>query len=811
MASIKKKIINKEPLTTWGWIILILLSLFMLITPFQFGFFNGVGLHKTGQYNFEKHLLYGLMMGVPALLFAAFSMIRKGKFEHRHLMGIAGAAIPLVYLLSSNNAKTPYLSMIDINFNVLLYSFFLMGIFISDQRKILQYASNLFLTFGYIMVICGFTFLFGNIYKIDALLFSDGVRLASFFTYPNAYAAFLLTILLGNLHHLIKAEKRIEVAIHGFMLVPIAASLLLTVSRGAIIMLPVIALVTLILFNVRRQLMMMIYICVSVLFSVFITSDLSARGTQVYESIQQQLAVGQAVVSQSFFSSASIGGWIRILAVSLVMSGIVYLIHRYVQASLNRISLNWIQRRGSKFVIPAIITVIGIAVIMVLSSGIVPTDKLGRLGNINFQTHSVLERFEFYKNAFEMWKDNPLIGGGGGAWEALYDQYQSYPYVSAQTHSYPIQILIETGIIGLIVFVLFILYIVVMYLIGYYKNQESENEPHTLFFLIAISLLLHSLIDFEMSYGFFSALVFLCLGIMCGNLRATLLSSRSIRFSERIKRGTAALWLIIAILLTVSLSKMWYTNNQYMESVKRAQEEKPLEAILQPLLDGLERMPGHPFLLERMANYQLRAYEQTKDVQYVQAAQMYYDKMSRAEPYFRNLSNGLYSLALQQGDKAQGVAVLEDAISQYPYELSFYDQVIADRYELWKAALASSDTQKRIDQEEHIMKWNEEVNRRVDELKELPKAIVYIRPFEVTTQMRLITGQIYYTQQNYVEASQMMKEGLKETITSEEDKILSRLYIASLRKQGQDDLPLYQQLIESDPNEEEEINKLLKE
>ncbi|MFC5469660.1 O-antigen ligase family protein [Cohnella suwonensis] len=813
MASNQTKKLTKDSVTAWGWATLILLGVFMFLTPFQFGFFNGVGLHKLGQYMFEKPLLYGLLLGIPAFILASLAFIKKGNFEQRHLIAIIGMAIPLVYFLSSFSAKSAYLSKIGLYNNLLIYSFFLLGIFLSDQRKVLRYMTNLFLSFGYTMVIFGFTYLLGNIYRMDALLYSDGVRLASFFTYPNGYAAFLITLLLGNLHHLIKSTKRYEVMIHGFMLVPIIISLLLTLSRGAIIMMPIIALVTLLLFNTRRQLMMLMYVCGALLFSLLIVSDLTSRATVVYERYQQQIASRQAIETVRLISSSSIGGWLRIVFISLLMAGFVYLIHKYVQSVIDRKMSKWMSSRRSRLAIPLIFTIVGVIGVVILSSGVLssvlPSGTLGRLANINFNTHSVLERFEFYKIAIEMWKESPVLGGGGGAWEALYDQYQSYPFVSAQTHSYFIQILVETGVIGVAIFALFILYIIVKYMIQYFRDLKSENEDHVFFFLIAISILLHSLIDFEMSYGYFSALVFLCLGIVSGNLRKPLFEGRPLTFITNMRRGISIVWFALSIVLIITISNLFYANNQYTESIRRAQEKQSLDAILEPLVSGLKRVSGHPFLLERIAGYQLQAYEQTKDQQYIQTAQMYFDKLAATEPHFSNLVKGRYSLALQQGDKERGIEVLEEAITRYPYELSFYEQVIIDRYDLWNSANNDGVVAKSEDQAQRIFAWYEEVKSRVAKLNELPEAIVYIRPFEITSQMRLIVGQINFTNGKYENAAITLKDGIKDIIETNEDKVLVRLYLASLRKMGKDDLPLFQRLIETDPQEEYEVINLL--
>jgi len=56
-----------------------------------------------------------------------------------------------------------------------------------------------------------------------------------------------------------------------------------------------------------------------------------------------------------------------------------------------------------------------------------------------FIPNSVASRFENLIG-FQMFKDNWLIGAGGGAWPSLVFAYQSYPYWSTQSHAYFLQV-----------------------------------------------------------------------------------------------------------------------------------------------------------------------------------------------------------------------------------------------------------------------------------------------------------------------------------------------------------------------------------
>lgn len=108
---------------------------------------------------------------------------------------------------------------------------------------------------------------------------------------------------------------------------------------------------------------------------------------------------------------------------------------------------------------------------------------------------SVILRIIYYKDGVKIFKDRWLLGAGGGAWNYLYRQYQSYNYSSSQAHNYPLQLCIETGILGIIV-LLSLVIIFNVYYIKYYKKVKAQNYTAFVFTAI-IGLLLHSVVDFD--------------------------------------------------------------------------------------------------------------------------------------------------------------------------------------------------------------------------------------------------------------------------------------------------------------------------
>ena len=133
-----------------------------------------------------------------------------------------------------------------------------------------------------------------------------------------------------------------------------------------------------------------------------------------------------------------------------------------------------------------------------------PTDLIYKIKDINLKTHNAWQRMVFVQDAFKVILDHPL-GAGGGGWRALYHKYQSYLYFTTEVHNYPVQLWVETGIIGFIILVSFIGLIIH----HFYKTRRRFKEVNedtlkkiilpSAIFTAVMSLYAHSVIDFDFS------------------------------------------------------------------------------------------------------------------------------------------------------------------------------------------------------------------------------------------------------------------------------------------------------------------------
>lgn len=70
-----------------------------------------------------------------------------------------------------------------------------------------------------------------------------------------------------------------------------------------------------------------------------------------------------------------------------------------------------------------------------------------------FANHSVMERLVFFEDGMKLFKKSPVIGLGLGAFESGLKSVQSYYYETKYLHNHYLQTLLDTGIVGLLLFV----------------------------------------------------------------------------------------------------------------------------------------------------------------------------------------------------------------------------------------------------------------------------------------------------------------------------------------------------------------------
>jgi len=153
-----------------------------------------------------------------------------------------------------------------------------------------------------------------------------------------------------------------------------------------------------------------------------------------------------------------------------------------------------------------------------------PTELVYKIKDISLKTHNAWERLVFVEDAFKIIAAYPF-GIGGGGWRALYHQYQSYQYASNEVHNYPVQLWVETGILGIVTLIAFVVLIIHNY--RKIRIEEKELEPEDaegfdkiilsgVILTSILSLYAHSVIDFDFSLSAIPIMAWALTGIIAG-------------------------------------------------------------------------------------------------------------------------------------------------------------------------------------------------------------------------------------------------------------------------------------------------------
>ena len=179
---------------------------------------------------------------------------------------------------------------------------------------------------------------------------------------------------------------------------------------------------------------------------------------------------------------------------------------------------------------------------------LLPAPMHGRMSG-HFQT--VAARKLFYTDALLLIKKAPLLGHGGDTWRMLFSQIQTQPYAGTEVHSGYLDVMLDLGVFGLVSLIL-------MFTLMLRRVWGQDRAG----LLPIIVLLMHTAIDFDMSFGYYWLLllswVVLYSGIESapGKIERPHLTPQKVLL-RRYPIVQAAAMLLAAMLLTASAAYSW--------------------------------------------------------------------------------------------------------------------------------------------------------------------------------------------------------------------------------------------------------------
>lgn len=795
------------------WTIVAAVVLFIFIFQFRVAIFNAFTVGNGYGLPFESTLLEALIYSFALLLLVAIRFFSLWKLnDYRAILSMAILFLPIMYLIAYFNAVTVHNAKLMVFTQFMVAAFFIIGLYIAEKklhRTIIALSIQLS---GYAVVIYGLMNLFGQAYFPNAMweASESSFRMTSIFQYSNTYAGFLTALFLTGLFLIIHSKQWQWRFIHAFMLVPIWISFMLTYSRAALLVVPVLVLVILPFLRISKQFSYLIYMFLAIVSSFAILSNISIVADKIATTLDFASELGNTF---SIWNEQPLIGWGLLLGTSVIVAAAIVFIHPRLLQWLDKKTAAFKTSKWSFVAVPAIFIVIGtLAAALVLSSSgvrsLLPASIADRITNINFQQHSVLERMTFYKDALKVSADYPLIGAGGGAWTVLYEEYQNNPYSSRQAHSYFFQVLVEIGWIGLILLVAFLLSVYYLFVRAYFKNPELRGG-HLFFFILSISILTHSIIDFDMSYGYLACIVFLSLGAMIATYHEKLRINSLLPLQSKKWRIAYPITLsVLAIILLPWVYREYNANLSFHQAMHLAvNERKPLDQILPSIDRSINNSPDHPDYTLKKINWMNQAFQQTGNAAYRQEIKKLMDQLKPFEPYNRFLLLEEYNYYKTENDFEKVLRIVDEGVKKFNWDINFYEAAIM---EYFMAGERDKETNPELTDTKwkYVLELYQEVLDKIEQLKNLPEEQLQGRNFDVTLLIRQAVGLIHYYDGDYNAAIELLGQDITGNLNDPSVRKTVRYYLASLEAIGQIDDNLFTRLIEADENERIAVEQL---
>ncbi|NBC70202.1 O-antigen ligase family protein [Paenibacillus sacheonensis] len=299
------------------------------------------------------------------------------------------------------------------------------------------------------------------------------------------------------------------------------------------------------------------------------------------------------------------------------------------------------------------ITLLAAAPLFVLPSLLGNRGIADRWSTLGSRTGEGFVRLVYDHDAWSLFKDAPIFGFGAGGWANLQYRYQTADYFTAYVHSLPLQIMTEVGFVGFLIITVAITNLLLRGFLAAKKMANHESGNTRIRMMACCMLLVHSLVDFTLSFPYFLGLLFI---IGAAPEAPVILKNDA---------GRARIWKPIAFITgagTIVIASLLIVSNQFEQSADRAIAENRKADAVRLLEKSASTSIFADRIYDRKARLYLREYNANGDQRYLDVARIENEKALSVYPdqiWYRKTNS---DILWQQGNKQKSIVILSKLV-----------------------------------------------------------------------------------------------------------------------------------------------------
>jgi tetratricopeptide (TPR) repeat protein len=396
------------------------------------------------------------------------------------------------------------------------------------------------------------------------------------------------------------------------------------------------------------------------------------------------------------------------------------------------------------------------------------------------EMRNATERMYFFQDAMKMFKERPILGWGGGGWQEAYRAFQGYLYNSNQVHGHYFQIMVETGVVGLLV----IMGIWASFLLYGHRLYHGTKENEAKRFIIwtisiaAISIGMHAVIDFDLSLSALALVLWTLFGLVRG---FGIYSSGIVAEEKKSKKHLPPKYYVLTVVSVVSMLLVFFAGSLALAGSYYSQAGIYIQA------KNLNK--GVNLMIKASSYNPFNADYHNTLAQVYQAMGKYDEGIAEARKaitlskYSATRNAELASLYFNsKKSSADAIIYAEKALSLAPFQIQWYEFLAETYFTVGINECLSGNTENAKMYFQEAVRIPARINSRMESIGDLERQLWMVGPLlSPTPQVKINMGSSQYMLGMWKEAETNLQAASKD----EKTKGMAQFWLSILKsKQG---------------------------